>query len=105
MNKLENTAIHYIKSDNLLQDTQQIIETAQQFAYKAVNIALIQRNWLLGKRIAEEEFQRQERAEYGAEVIKKLSFELTQIYGKGSTKSNLYSFIDFYYAFPNISNQ
>ena len=102
MNNLENTSLHYIKSDNLLQDTQQIIETAREFAYKAVNIALIQRNWLLGKRIAEEDLQGQERAEYGAEVIKKLSFELTQIYGKGFTKSNLYSFIDFYFAFPNI---
>ena len=102
MNKLENIAIHYIKSDNLLQDTQQIIETTREFAYKAVNIALIQRNWLLGKRIVEEDLQGQERAEYGAEVIKKLSFELTQIYGKGFTKSNLYNFTEFYSAFPNI---
>jgi predicted nuclease of restriction endonuclease-like (RecB) superfamily len=103
MNKLENTAIHYIKSDNLLQDTQQIIETAQEFAYKAVNIALIQRNWLLGKRIAEEELQGKERAElYGAEIIKKLSFELTYIYGKGFDTSSLYKFVDFYKAFPKI---
>jgi predicted nuclease of restriction endonuclease-like (RecB) superfamily len=102
MNKLENTAIHYIKSDNLLQDTQQIIETAREFAYKAVNIALKQRNWLLGKRIAEEDLQGQERAEYGAEVIRKLSFDLTQIYGNGFDSSNLYKFVDFYKAFPNI---
>ena len=101
--KVEDTAMLYIKSNNLLQDTQQIIETAQKFAYKAVNVALVQRNWLLGKRIAEEELQGKERAElYGAEIIKKLSFELTQIYGNGFTKTNLYGFIDFYYAFPNI---
>ena len=60
MNKLENTVMYYIKSDNLLQDTQQIIETAREFAYKTVNVALIQRNWLLGKRIAEEDLQGQD---------------------------------------------
>jgi len=47
MKKIENSNIIYVKSDNLLQDAQQIIETAQNFAYKAVNIALLQRNWLL----------------------------------------------------------
>ena len=45
--------IVYIKNNNLLHDAQQIIETAQQFAYRAVNVALVQRNWLLGKRIAD----------------------------------------------------
>ena len=94
--------IVYVKSTNLLHDAQQIIETAQNFAYRAVNVAMVQRNWLLGKRIAEEELQGKERAEYGAEIIKSLSFELMQIYGKGFTKSNLYTFTEFYKAFPNI---
>jgi len=98
----ENSNIIYIKSDNLLHDAQQIIETAQKFAYRAVNVAMVQRNWLLGKRITEEEFQGKDRAEYGAEIIKKLSFELTQIYGKGFDYSSLYKFVDFYKAFPNI---
>ena len=99
---MQNTEITYIKSDNLLQDTQKIIETARSFAHHTVNIALVQRNWLLGKRIAEEELQGKGRAEYGAEIIKKLSAELTQIYGKGFTKSNLYTFTEFYKTFPNI---
>ena len=47
--------IVYTKTDNLLNDAKSIIESAQQFAYSAVNFAIIQRNWLLGKRIAEEE--------------------------------------------------
>jgi len=45
--------IVYVKNSNLLHDAQQIIETAQRFAYRAVNVALVQRNWLLGKRIAD----------------------------------------------------
>jgi hypothetical protein len=98
----ENTSLYYIKSDNLLQDAQQIIETARKFAYKAVNIALLQRNWLLGKRVAEEDLQGQNRARYGAEVIKKLSDDLTLMYGNGFDSSNLYKFIEFYRTFPDI---
>ena len=100
--KPENTDIVYIKSDNLLQDAQYIIETAQGFAYKAINLAMIQRNWLLGKRISEEEMQGEDRAKYGAEVIKNLANELTEIYGKGFDSSNLYKFIDFYKTFSEI---
>ena len=57
---------------------------------------LIQRNWLLGYRIASEELQGEDRAKYGAEIIKKLAKELSAEYGKGYTKSNLYSFYSFY---------
>jgi len=85
-----------------LQDAQQIIETAQSYAYRAVNVAMVQRNWLLGRRIAEEELQGEDRAKYGAEVIKNLAADLTRIYGKGFDYSNLYRFVKFYEAFPNI---
>lgn len=37
-----------------------------------------------------------ERAKYGAEIIKKLSKELFAEYGKGFTKTNLYTFYSFY---------
>ena len=102
MNEMDNSNIIYVKSDNLLQDVQRIIETAQNFAYRTVNLAMLQRNWLLGKRISEEELQGKDRAKYGAEIIKKLSVELTQIYGNGFTKTNLYTFTEFYKTFPNI---
>ena len=46
---------------------------------------LIQRNWLLGYRIASEELQGEDRAKYGAEIIKKLAKELSAEYGKGYT--------------------
>ena len=35
-------------------------------------------------------------------MIKKLSFELTKEFGKGYTKSNLYSFYSFYKTYPEI---
>ena len=79
-----------------------IIDSARTKAYAAVNVALVERNWLLGKRIAEEELQGEERAAYGASVIKKLSKELTEEYGKGFEETSLYWFVRFYKGFPEI---
>ncbi|MDR1172931.1 MAG: PDDEXK nuclease domain-containing protein [Bacteroidales bacterium] len=99
---MESADIKCIKSNNILQDAQQIIETSRDLAYRAVNVALIKRNWLLGRRIVEEDLQGKERAEYGAEIIKTLSAQLMQIYGNGFNKTNLYTFTEFYKSFPKI---
>ena len=79
-----------------------IIESSQKAAYQAVNTALVQRNWLIGYRIAEEELQGEVRSEYGLQVIKRLSQELTERYGKGYDRSNLYHCLRFYKMFPEI---
>lgn len=92
----------FVKSDDILNDMRGIIETSQRVAYQAVNTTLVQKNWLLGYRIASEEMQGEERAKYGAEIIKQLSKELSAEYGKGFTKSNLYSFYSFYKTYPEI---
>lgn len=101
---LENNSIMtgFEKTDDILTDMRGIIDAARRSAYQAVNYAILQRNWLLGYRIAEEELSGDNRAEYGAEIIKNLSKELTDAYGKGFTKSNLYSFYAFYKAYPEI---
>ncbi len=92
----------YKKTKNILNDMREIIEISRKNAYQAINVALVRRNWLLGKRIAEEEMNNKSRAEYGMEIIKQLSEDLTKEYGKGFTKSNLYSFYSFYKLFPEI---
>ncbi len=106
-NKLEKVGQNsimdnFVKTDDILKDMCGIIESAQKAAYQAVNTALVQRNWLLGYRIASEELQGENRAKYGAEVIKKLARELSAEHGKGYTKSNLYNFYSFYKTFPEI---
>lgn len=79
---------NFVKTDDILKDMCGIIESSQKAAYQAVNTMLVQRNWLLGYRIASEEMQGKERAKYGAEIIKRMSKELSKKYGKGFTKSN-----------------
>lgn len=96
------TKLEYAHTDSLLHDSQLIIESARSRAYMAINTAMVERNWLLGKRIAEEELKGQNRAEYGSEIIKRLARDLTSLYGKGFTKTNLYQFVQFYKYFPQI---
>ena len=93
---------NFTKTDDIMNDMRKIIEGSQKTAHQAVNTILVQRNWLIGYRIASEELNGEDRADYGAEVIKKLSFEMTKEFGKGYTKSNLYSFYSFYKTYPEI---
>ena len=106
-NKLQNVGQNsimgnFVKTDDILKDMCGIIESSQKAAYQAVNTLLVQRNWLIGYRIAEEELGGEERSEYGLKIIKKISKELTQLYGKGYDRSNLYHCLKFYKTFPQI---
>lgn len=85
----------------LFQDACAIIEQAQSLAYRAVNEILIKRNWLLGMRI-QHEVLKDKRAEYGEQIIANLASQLTERYGRGYKKSNLYLFISFYKEHSNI---
>jgi len=59
--------IKYQNTDNVLKDVCSIIESARNYAYQSVNIALVERNWFIGYRIAEEELKGENRANYGTE--------------------------------------
>lgn len=97
------TELTYIKTQNLLVDTSTIIESAKNAAYRSVNVVLVKRNWLLGKRIAEEQLGNQTREElYGKSVIENLAQQLTSEYGSGFDFSSLYKYVRFYQCFPNI---
>ena len=92
----------YTPTNDLLNDAKQIIEVSQKAAYRAVNLALVQRNWLLGYRIAQEELKGEERSEYGKGIIKKLADELTAFYGRGFDFGSLYKYCRFYKLYPEI---
>lgn len=95
-----NNRLNIIASGVLVQDARAIIDSARSYAYRSVNAALVYRNWYLGKRIAEEVLKGEGRAEYGKSVISDLSAALSNTYGKGYEYCNLYSFLEFYRAYP-----
>ena len=96
-NKTEITSPH----GELFKDACSIIEQARAAAYRSVNDTLIKRNWLLGLRI-QHEVLKDQRAEYGEQVIMKLAEELIDKYGRGFKKSNLYLFVSFYQNHPDF---
>lgn len=100
-NKLLND-VNVIESNDVANDISQIIERSQKVAYQAIDVVLLKRNWLIGKRIYEEELKDTRKENYGLEIIKGLSKKLTEKYGKGFTKTNLYNYYKFYILYKNI---
>lgn len=94
--------IRYSNTNSIIDDACNIIDSSQRVAIQSVNFSLVVRNWLLGKRISEEELKNKNRAEYGMEVVKKLSAYLTEKYKKGFSKRTVYKFLQFYKTFPEI---
>lgn len=86
---------------SFIDDVKQIINVGRQNAYTAVNAAMVSTYWNIGRRIVEEEQHGNERAEYGKELIKMLSVELTHEFGNGFSERYLRAFRQFYLAIPN----
>lgn len=87
--------------NNYIQDIKQILAQARQKAYTAINSAMVEAYWQIGKRIVEEEQNGKERADYGKEIIQTISDEMTKEFGKGFTGRNIRNFRQFYLTFPN----
>ena len=87
---------------SLYEDTCAIIEESRQRAFHAVNVSLTMRNWLLGERIAKDELDGAQRAEYGKHVIETLARDLTRKFGGGLDRKSLYNYLKFYRCFPEI---
>ncbi len=90
------------KNEGFIVEVKQILDQARQKAYTAVNTAMVEGYWLVGKRIVEEEQQGKERAEYGKEILKSLAKVLTSELGKGFSLSNIKNFRQFYLTFPDF---
>ena len=82
-----------------------ILAQARQKAYASVNAAMVEAYWQIGQRIVEEEQKGNERAEYGSLLIKELSKQLGQEFGKGFSVANLRNFRQFYLIFPDLQKR
>ena len=88
-------------SKNYINEIKTILKNARQEAYTAVNLAMVEAYWKIGRRIVEEEQSGRERAEYGKEIIKNLSKELTEEFGKGFGERNIRNIRQFYVLFSD----
>lgn len=84
-------------------EIKQILTQARQKSYQAVNSAMVEAYWLIGKRIVEEEQNGKERADYGKEIIKNIFEEMTLEFGRGFSKRTIWEIRQFYTTFPEFS--
>lgn len=82
-------------------DIKNILEQARGKARSAVNAAMVEAYWLIGRRIVEEEQRGQHKAEYGTRLLENLSKELSGSFGKGFSYANLRNFRQFYLTYPD----
>lgn len=81
-------------------DIKTILDQARGKARSAVNAAMVEAYWLIGRRIVQEEQQGQQKAEYGKRLMEDLSIALTKDFGAGFSYANLYNCRQFYLTFP-----
>ena len=83
-------------------DIKNILAGARQNAYRAVQSEMVSAYWRIGERIVQEEQHGAARAQYGKEIIKTLSAELTREFGRGFSERSLREIRQFYLYFQNI---
>ena len=84
---------------SLYQGIRDILLSARTQVRRAVNDAMVQAYWHVGRLIVEDEQGGEERAEYGKAVLSELSRRLTAEFGGGFAPDNLRNFRQFYLRF------
>ena len=79
-----------------------LLKEARKSIVSNINTTMTKTYFLIGKRIVEEEQNGNERAEYGEKLIKNLSKKLTEEFGKGFSKRNLWQMKQFYLAYSKV---
>ena len=85
-----------------INDIKEILQRARSKSLQAVNSAMVEAYWQIGKRIVEQEQEGSERAKYGEAILKELSINLTHEFGKGFSEPNLRNFRQFFFTYPDF---
>ncbi len=73
-----------------------LLQSARSKVIRTINQTMVNTYFEIGRRIVEEEQHGRERAEYGKQVVKKLSKALTSRFGKGFSERNIEQMRRFY---------
>lgn len=79
-----------------------LLEDARRTAVRATNVVMTATYWEMGRRIVEHELAGQHRANYGAELMERLSGDLTKRFGRGFGQRNIFLMRAFHLAYPDI---
>ena len=89
-----------VEYQQLIDNVGMLLHDARQRVATAINTELVVTYWHIGRYIVEYEQKGNERAEYGSNLLNRLSKDLTDKYGKGFGKSNLIYIRKLYLTFP-----
>jgi predicted nuclease of restriction endonuclease-like (RecB) superfamily len=84
-------------------DIRDLLHAGRKTAYSSVNTVMVKTYWQIGRRIVEQEQHGKARAEYGEQLIVRLSRYLMDCFGKGFSVANLKNIRQFYQIFPNFN--
>ena len=87
--------------NNMYNDISNIINTNKSKMIYQINNTLVETNFMIGKIIVENEQNGNIRAEYGKEILSKLSKKLTNKFGSGYSRSGLQNMRLFYDKYKN----
>lgn len=87
-------------TDKLYSEIAELLKSARQTVTSQVNTVLLATYWNVGRMIEEDEQKSQQRAEYGKQVLQVLSRRLTNEFGKGFSRPNLYWMRQLYIKYP-----
>ena len=96
------TSQKFIDKPRFYEDVRRILAEARGKAYAAVNVAMVEAYWMIGRRIVEEEQAGNQRAEYGTRLMRGLSKQLSAEFGKGFSVTSIKDFKQFYLVFPDF---
>ncbi len=85
-----------------INDIREILKRARSKSLQVINSAMVEAYWQIGKRIVEQEQEGAERAKYGEAILKDLSINLTNEFGKGFSEPNLRNFRQFFLTYPDF---
>ncbi|MCT7499298.1 PDDEXK nuclease domain-containing protein [Aliarcobacter cryaerophilus] len=88
-----------LTKNNFYQEIKELLYSAKNRVYQTINTTMTQTYFQIGKRIVEEEQGGEIRAEYGKSLLKLLSVQLINEFGKGFSVDNLENMRRFYLAF------
>lgn len=77
-----------------------LLDAARRASARSVNSIMTATYWEIGRRIVECEQAGERRAEYGAEVLKRLSADLSERFGRGFSRRNLEQMRLFFLGWP-----
>ena len=104
---MENITLHNQegKKTIFVNDLRTIVSAARDASYRMANLMQVAQNWLIGRRIVEQEQQGKIRAEYGKHVVELASQVLTKEFGQGFSETQIKSFRKFYLTFSDLQIQ